>query len=103
MYAVVETGGKQYKVSVGQMINVEKLAAQEGERVELSHVLMVGQADQIRVGTPLVEGAKVVATVMGHDRSRKVMAFRYMPKERLRRVRGHRQSFTRLKIEEIIA
>ncbi len=103
MYAVVEAGGKQYKVSVGQVIDVEKLAAQEGERVELNRVLMVGQGEQIRVGTPWVEGAKVFATVMGHDRARKVLAFRYMPKERLRRIRGHRQSFTRLKIEEIVA
>ena len=103
MYAVVETGGKQYKVSVGQVVDVEKLAAQEGEKVELSRVLMVGQGDQVRVGKPCVEGAKVLATVMGHDRARKVLAFRYMPKERLRRIRGHRQAYTRIKIEEIVA
>lgn len=101
MYAVVETGGKQYKVSVGQVLEVETLAAQAGDKVELNRVLVVSQDDQVRVGSPLVEGAKVVAQVLGHDRGPKVIIFRYMAKERFRHKRGHRQGYTRIKIEEI--
>ncbi len=103
MYAVVETGGKQYKVSVGQVVDVEKLAVEEGQIVELDRVLMVAQEGAIKVGTPLVEGAKIRAKVLSHDRGRKVLAFRYMPKERIRVRKGHRQEFTRLQIEGIIA
>jgi large subunit ribosomal protein L21 len=102
VYALVETGGKQYKVSVGQVIDVEKLAAQEGDKVELDRVLMVSQDDQMSVGTPIVEGAKVVAQVMGNHLGRKEVIFRYMAKERFRHKRGHRQEYTRIKIEEII-
>lgn len=102
VYAIVETGGKQYKVNVGQVIQVEKLAAEEGETVHLDRVLAVGEGDDVRVGTPLVEGAKVAATVLGHGRKRKLVVFKYIPKERYRRKKGHRQDYTRLRIEEII-
>ena len=103
MYAIVETGGKQYKVNVGQVIAVEKLAAEEGAIVELDRVLMVGEGEDVRVGTPLVEGAKVSAKVLGTEQGRKVIIFKYKAKERYRRKKGHRQLQTRLQIEEIAA
>ncbi len=103
MYAVVETGGKQYKVSVGQVITVEKLVAEKGATVELERVLMVGEGEDVRVGTPVVEGAKVSAKVLGHEQGDKVIIFKYKPKERYRRKKGHRQLLTRLEIEDIAA
>ncbi len=103
MYAVVESGGKQYKVAVGQTIDVESLPAQVGETVELDRVLMVAEGENVSVGRPTLENARVKARVVAHGRGRKVIAFRYMPKERLRRKRGHRQNYTRLYIEAINA
>lgn len=103
MYAVVETGGKQYKVSVGDIIDVEKVLYEVGEKIELDRVLLVADDDdEVRVGQPTVEGARVLATVVGHGKDRKVIIFKYMPKERYRRKKGHRQSHTQLKIEQII-
>ena len=103
MYAVIETGGKQYKVTVGETIDVERLEANVGETVELDRVLMVADEGQVRVGTPVVDGASVSATVMYHDRGRKVIVFKYRAKERYRRKNGHRQDYTRLRIDEIKA
>ena len=103
MYAVIETGGKQYKVTEGQIIEVEKLPGEAGDTVELGRVLMVGDGDQIRAGTPTVEGAKVAATVLGQDRRRKLLVFKYKARERYRRKLGHRQHFTRLRISKIEA
>ncbi|MGA9350216.1 MAG: 50S ribosomal protein L21 [Anaerolineae bacterium] len=102
MYAVVEAGGKQYKVSAGDIIDVEKVLCEVGERIELGRVLLVADGDEVRVGQPTVEGAKVLATVVGHGKDKKVIIFKYMPKERYRRKKGHRQSHTQLKIEQII-
>jgi large subunit ribosomal protein L21 len=102
VYAVVETGGKQYKVSAGETVEVEKLPFEVGERVELDRVLLVADGDEVRVGQPTVEGAKVLATVVGHGKDKKVIIFKYMPKERYRRKKGHRQFHTQLKIEQII-
>ena len=101
MYAIVETGSKQYKINVGQIIRVEKLAAEKGEMIELDRVLAVGDGDNVTIGKPLVEGAKVLARVLGHERGRKAVIFKYIPKERYRRKKGHRQTYTRLRIEEI--
>ena len=102
MYAVVETGGKQYKVSVGETVEVEKLPFEVGEKVELDRVLLVADGAEVRVGQPTVEGARVLATVVGHGKDKKVIIFKYMPKERYRRKKGHRQSHTQLRIEQII-
>lgn len=102
MYAVVETGGKQYKVNAGQVIEVESLAANKGDKIELDRVLVVGDGEDVRVGTPLVEGAKVTATVLKQKKGRKVVVFRYVPKQRFRRKKGHRQDLTQLKIDEIV-
>ena len=101
MYAVVETGGKQYRVTVGQTIDVERLPAEQGESVTLEQVLMVVDGEEIKVGQPTVKGASVSATVVKHDLGRKAVIFRYRPKQRYRVKKGHRQRFTRLRIEDI--
>ena len=102
MYAIVETGGKQYQVQRGQVIDVERLPAEVGEQVELDQVLLVADDGEVTVGQPKVEGAKVRATVLRQDKGRKVIVFKFKPKGRYRRKAGHRQHFTRLRIDEIV-
>jgi len=102
VYAVVETGGKQYKVVPGQIIDVEKLPAEAGQTVELDRVLMVAENDKLAVGHPTVPGAKVIATVVDQVRGEKIIVFKYKPKVRYRRKTGHRQVYTRLAIKEIV-
>jgi large subunit ribosomal protein L21 len=101
-FAVVETGGKQYKVKTGEVIDVEKLPAEAGDSVELDRVLLVSAGDQVTVGNPTVPGAKVRATVLAQDRGKKVIVFKYKAKVRYRRKLGHRQDLTRLQINEIV-
>ena len=101
MYAILETGGKQYKVRPGDTIEVEKLAVEPGQTVELGRVLMVGDGDQVTIGSPLVEGASVVAEVVDQHRGPKIIVFKYKSKIRYRRKTGHRQSLTTLRISEI--
>ena len=103
MYAILETGGKQYKVVPGQTIDVECLEANAGDTVELERVLMVAEGDDIRVGRPVLDGASVLATVVEHGRGRKLIVFKYRAKQRYRRKTGHRQGYTRLRIDEIKA
>jgi len=102
MYAIVETGGKQYRVQRGQIIDVERLPVEVGQQVELDKVLLVADDGEVTVGQPIVEGAKVRATVLRHDKARKIIVFKYKPKKRYRRKTGHRQHFTRLRIDEIV-
>ncbi len=102
MFAIVESGGKQYRVSEGEVIQVERLAVAKGETVTLDRVLMVADGDQVRVGKPVVEGAQVRAKVVDQDRGPKIIVFKYKPKIRYRVKSGHRQSFTRLQIEQIV-
>lgn len=102
MYAVVETGGKQYKVSAGETIEVEKLPLEVGQKVELDRVLLVSDKNKVRVGNPTVEGAKVMATVAGQGKGKKVIVFKYRPRNRYRRRSGHRQTYTRLRVDKII-
>jgi large subunit ribosomal protein L21 len=102
VYAVVETGGKQYKVSAGDIVEVESLPVEVGERIELDRLLLVVDGDKVHVGQPAVEGAKVLATVTDHVKGPKIIIFKYMPKERYRRKKGHRQGYTRLMIDEIV-
>lgn len=99
--AIVRSGGKQYRVREGSVINVASLTAQPGERVELREVLLLADGEAVTVGTPTVEDAVVVAEVVEHGRARKVINFRYKAKVRARRKRGHRQAFTRLTVREI--
>jgi large subunit ribosomal protein L21 len=103
MYAVVKTGGKQYRVSPGDSIDVEKLPHDVGEQIELDQVLLVSNGSGAKIGQPLVEGAKVKATVTRQVRGRKVVIFKYRPSKRYRRKKGHRQHYTRLRIDEIVA
>lgn len=102
-YAIVETGGKQYKVAEGQAIRVEKLQVEPGQEVRLDRVLLVNQEGNVKVGTPTVEGAAVVARAKAHGRGRKILVFKYKPKKNYRRRAGHRQSYTELVVEKIEA
>ncbi len=100
MYAVVKTGGKQLRVRAGDVVAVERLAGESGDRVELDQVLLVG-GDSVVVGTPLVEGARVVATICGEARGPKIRVFKHKRRKGYRLHMGHRQHYTQLKIESI--
>jgi large subunit ribosomal protein L21 len=102
IYAIIETGGKQYKVSPGQTIDVERLEVAEGKSVDLDKVLLIGDGKKVTVGTPTVDGAKVKATSKGEGKGDKVIVFKYKPKVRYRKKTGHRQFYTRLVIDEIV-
>ncbi|MBL7201246.1 MAG: 50S ribosomal protein L21 [Anaerolineae bacterium] len=102
MYAIVETGGKQHKVSAGQTLDVELLPQQVGEQVKLDQVFMIVDGGDIRVGSPVIEGASVVATVTDQVKGKKIRIFKYTGK-RYRRRKGHRQQYTRLHVDEIRA
>ncbi|MFQ5576672.1 MAG: 50S ribosomal protein L21 [Anaerolineae bacterium] len=99
MYAIVVSGGKQYKVSEGDTIDVETLPVEAGSAVELNQVLMVSSEQGTTVGAPLVEGASVKATVQRHGRGRKIIVYKH--KKNYRRKQGHRQNYTRLRVEKI--
>lgn len=103
MYAIIETGGKQYRVSEGDVINVELLAADVDSTVEIDRVLAVGEGENIKVGSPVVAGAKVVLKVLEHGKGKKVIVFHYKPKKNIRKKNGHRQPFTKVQIEKILA
>ena len=102
MYAVIKTGGKQVRVIEGQEIYVEKLDVEADDTYEFSEVLMVGGEKPV-IGTPVVEGAKVVAKVLKHGRGKKIIVFKYKVRKKCRRKQGHRQSYTKLVIEKIVA
>lgn len=101
MYAVVEEGGKQYRVSEGDKLRVEKRDAEIGSVVSLDRVLLLGKDDSTVVGTPFIEGAAVTARVTGHGKEDKVIVFKYRRKKNYRRFRGHRQQYTDLTVESI--
>jgi large subunit ribosomal protein L21 len=103
MYAVIETGGKQYRVTEGQRIKVEKLAADEGATVDLDKVLMVANGDDIKVGAPYVDGGKVTATIKSHGRGNKVTIIKFRRRKHSRKTQGHRQSYTEIEITGIKA
>ena len=102
IYAIIETGGKQYKVTPGQTIDVERLDMTEGNTVDLDRVLLVADGDRITIGTPTVDGAKVVATSQGEGKGDKIIVLKYKPKVRYRKKTGHRQRYTRLVIDKIV-
>lgn len=102
MYAVIETGGKQYKVAPGQVVKVERLQLEQGSQVELNRVLLVADGKERLVGRPLVEGAKVLAEALGEEKEDKVIVFKYKPKVRYRRKKGHRHLYTNLAIQQIL-
>lgn len=99
-YAIVESGGKQYKAVPGSIIEVDRLSHEVGDKVELDIVLL-STDDEVLVGTPFVNGAKVQASVIAEVKAPKVIVFKYKPKERYRRKQGHRQRYTQLKIDSI--
>ncbi|NCC95778.1 MAG: 50S ribosomal protein L21 [Synergistales bacterium] len=101
MYAIIETGGKQYRVQPGDELKIEKLAIEENETVTFDRVLMVGSENGVKVGTPLVEGASVSAKVVCNGKGKKIIVFKYKNKTNYRRFRGHRQPFSLVQIETI--
>ena len=103
MYAVIKTGGKQYRVAQGDVIRVEKLAAAEGESITLDQVLMINDGSEAKIGSPLVEGGKVVADVEAHGRGDKVTIIKFRRRQKYRRKQGHRQAYTQLRITDIQA
>ncbi|WP_296696730.1 50S ribosomal protein L21 [Thiocapsa sp. UBA6158] len=103
MYAVIQTGGKQYRVSEGDTVKVEKMAAEQGAVVDFNQVLLVADGDDVKVGKPYVEGGKVSATVESHGRAKKVMIVKFRRRKHHLKRQGHRQSFTALKITAISA
>lgn len=101
MFAVIKTGGKQYLVEPGKKLKVEKLDSEEGDQIIFDEVLLVSDYKKTEIGTPFVEGAKVEGKVLRQGRSRKVIVFKYKPKTRYRKKRGHRQHFTEVEITKI--
>jgi large subunit ribosomal protein L21 len=103
MYAVITTGGKQYKVAPGDVVRVESLDAKKGDTVELKDVYMIADGDKVSVGKPRLESAKVTAEVLGEGRGEKLLIFKHKKRKGYRRTNGHRQNYTAIKVKEIIA
>jgi large subunit ribosomal protein L21 len=103
MYAVIKTGGKQYQVKVGDVVFIEKIDAEDGATVTFDEVLLVGGEEGVKVGTPVVSGAKVEAKVLGQTKGKKVIVFKYKSKKGYRRKNGHRQPYTKVEIASINA
>ena len=103
MYAIIRTGGKQYQVAAGDTLRVEKLQGEVGDTVELSDILLVADGDDVKIGQPVVDGAKVVAKIAEQGKAKKIMVFKKKKRKGYKVKRGHRQQYTALKIEEISA
>jgi large subunit ribosomal protein L21 len=103
MYAIVETGGKQYKIQPGEVLRVEKLPGNVGDPVAFDKVLMLGTDDEVRVGSPLVDGARVTGRILIQDKGRKIVIFKFKRRKRYRLKKGHRQLFTAVQIDAIEA
>ena len=103
MYAVIETGGKQYRVKEGDSLRVEQLDVEEGAEIELDRVLLVGDGDRVVIGRPLVENGRVAATVKAHGRTKKIKVVKFKRRKNYLRRHGHRQRFTELEIQSITA
>ena len=101
MYAVIKTGGKQYKVAAGDYLKVEKLDGDVGTKVVIDKILMLADGDDVTIGSPLVTGAKVNATVLSHGKGDKVMIFKFHRRKHYRKTQGHRQSYTEIQIDDI--
>lgn len=103
MYAIIKTGGKQYRVAEGDVLNVEKLNVEAGEEVVFEEVLTVVNEADVKIGQPVVEGAKVVAKVVEHGKGEKILVFKYKAKSNYRKRQGHRQPYTKVEISKIEA
>ena len=101
MYAVISTGGKQHKVTQGEVLRVEKLDAEEGASVELDKVLMIADGDKVNIGTPLVEGGKVTVVIKSHGRGKKVEIMKFRRRKHHQKCTGHRQSYTEIEVTGI--
>lgn len=101
MYAIIQTGGKQYKVTEGEMVKVEKLNAEAGDKVTLDQVLMLKDDNGTKIGSPLLDGAKVTAAVLEQGRGKKITVYKYKRRKNARKKQGHRQAYTKLLIEKI--
>ena len=102
LYAVVETGGHQYRAQVGDILEVEKLPHEAGEQIVLDRVLLLVDGERVQVGQPTVPGARVLATVLGEVKGPKIRIFKYRPRKRYRRRKGHRQRYTQLRVDQIL-
>ncbi len=103
MYAVIASGGKQYKVQAGETLRVEKIVGEVGQPITFDQVLLVGEGENLRVGQPLVADARVQARIVEQDRARKILVFKYKRRKRYRRKLGHRQPYTAVRIDAIEA
>lgn len=103
MYAVIKTGGKQYRVAQGEEIKVERIAAEAGDNVVFDQVLLAGEEENIRIGNPYLENAKVIGLLKRHGKNRKVIVFKYKRRKVFRKTRGHRQEYSLVRIESIEA
>jgi large subunit ribosomal protein L21 len=102
MYAVIKSGGKQYRVESGKQVRVEALAAEVGSAIAFEEVLLVGAGDAVKVGAPLVSGAKVKGTVVAHGRGEKVKIFKLRRRKHYQKSQGHRQNYTEVRIDDIV-
>jgi large subunit ribosomal protein L21 len=102
MYAVIKTGGKQYKVVAGERLKIETLTAEVGDTVSFEEVLMIGEGEQITVGAPLISGGKVSAEILAHGRGEKIRIIKHRRRKHYHKEQGHRQNFTEVKITEIV-
>ena len=102
MYAVIQTGGKQYRVKSGEQLKVELLAAEVGATVSFDRVLMLGEGDGVRVGAPFLDGAAVKATVLARGRGEKIRIFKLRRRKHFAKTQGHRQGYTEVRIDEIV-
>jgi large subunit ribosomal protein L21 len=100
-YAIVEDGGKQYRAVIGESIDVDRYPLEVGEEIDMEKVLLISDGEDVKVGTPFVKGAKIQATVLAQVKGPKVIVFRYKAKERIRTKTGHRQQYTRVRIDAI--
>ncbi len=103
MFAVVRTGGKQYRVQEGRPVTIERLPGEAGQTIELNDVLLLADGENVTIGTPMVEGARVVGTITTQGRAKKILVFRYKNKTRARKKNGHRQQFTTLMVDDVLA
>lgn len=102
MYAIIESGGRQYRAEEGHSFSVEKLPYEVGQQIELDKVLLLANDDEVKIGQPVVDGVTIKATVVEQYRGKKIFVWKYKPKKRYRRRQGHRQYYTRLRIDEIV-
>ncbi|SMF02639.1 50S ribosomal protein L21 [Desulfovibrio gilichinskyi] len=103
MYAIIETGGKQFRVEEGLELNIQKLDVEAGTKVDLDKILLIGQGEDIKIGAPYVEGAKVACTILEHGRDKKIIVFKKRRRQDSQTKQGHRQDYTRIKVEAIQA